>query len=179
LVERIDREVDHHRAGRPARIRFKVNSIVDEAIIDALYRASQAGVPIDLWVRGICRVRPGVEGLSETIRVRSILGRYLEHSRVFSFANGEDPQVFIGSADIMHRNLDRRIETLVRLSDLGQLEEIAALFDLAMSDHTASWWLEESGEWTRHATTAGGDELQDLQNVVMQQISARKRGGPR
>lgn len=179
LLKRIRVETENALAGKPSGIRIKVNSIVDEAIIDALYRASQAGVPIDLWVRGICSVRPGVEGLSETIRVRSILGRYLEHSRVFSFANGEDPQVFIGSADIMHRNLDRRIETLVRLTDPGQLDEIAALFDLAMSDHTASWWLEESGEWTRHATTAGGDELQDLQNVVMQQISARKRSGPR
>ncbi len=179
LLKRIRVETENALAGKPSGIRIKVNSIVDEAIIDALYRASQAGVPIDLWVRGICSVRPGVEGLSETVRVRSVLGRYLEHSRIFSFANGGDPQVFLGSADIMHRNLDRRIETLVRLTDPGQLEEIAGLFDLAMSDGTASWWLEESGEWSRHAATETGDALQDLQNVVMRRISARKRVGVR
>ncbi|HEU4849818.1 MAG TPA: RNA degradosome polyphosphate kinase [Terrimesophilobacter sp.] len=177
LLKRIRVETQNALTGAPSGIRIKVNSIVDEAIIDALYLASQAGVPIDLWVRGICSVRPGVEGLSENIRVRSILGRYLEHSRIFSFANGDDPQVFIGSADIMHRNLDRRVETLVRLADPGQLQEVDALFDLAMSEDTASWWLEESGEWTRHAATVTGDELQDLQDVVMRQISARKRGG--
>ena len=179
LLKRIRVETENAVAGEPSGIRIKVNSIVDEAIIDALYRASQAGVPIDLWVRGICSVRPGVEGLSETIRVRSILGRYLEHSRIFSFLNAGDPQVYIGSADIMHRNLDRRIETLVRLTDPTHLDELDALFDLAMSDDTASWWLEESGEWTRHATTGAGEALRDLQNVVMRQISARRRGAAR
>jgi polyphosphate kinase len=179
LLKRIRTETENAIAGKASGIRIKVNSIVDEAIIDALYRASQAGVPIDLWVRGICSVRPGVEGLSQNIRVRSILGRYLEHSRVFSFVGDGDPQVFIGSADIMHRNLDRRIETLVRLSSPAQLEEISALFDLAMSDGTASWWLDESGGWTRHAVSATGGRLHDLQNVVMREISARKRGGAR
>jgi polyphosphate kinase len=179
LLKRIKVETDNALAGKPSGIRIKVNSIVDEAIIDALYRASQAGVPVDLWVRGICSVRPGVEGLSETIRVRSILGRYLEHSRVFSFVGDGDPQVYIGSADIMHRNLDRRIETLVRLTAPDELEQIADLFDLAMSESTASWWLEASGEWTRHAVTGTGARLQDLQNVVMRRISARKRGASR
>jgi polyphosphate kinase len=179
LLKRIRTETENAIAGKASGIRIKVNSIVAEAIIDALYRASQAGVPIDLWVRGICSVRPGVEGLSQNIRVRSILGRYLEHSRVFSFVGDGDPQVFIGSADIMHRNLDRRIETLVRLSSPAQLEEISALFDLAMSDGTASWWLDESGGWTRHAVSATGGRLHDLQNVVMREISARKRGGAR
>ncbi|MCB1280431.1 MAG: polyphosphate kinase 1, partial [Salinibacterium sp.] len=179
LVKRIAAEADNARAGKPSGIRIKVNSIVDEAIIDALYRASQAGVPIDLWVRGICSVRPGVEGLSENIRVRSIVGRYLEHSRIFSFVNGGDPQVFIGSADIMHRNLDRRIETLVRLTSPAHVTEIGWLFDLAMSEKTASWWLDSTGEWTRYNVTKTGGHLQDLQDVIMRRISNRKRSGVR
>jgi len=109
LLKRIEVEAENAAAGRPSGIRIKVNSIVDEAIIDALYRASNAGVPVDIVVRGICSLRPGVEGLSENIRVRSILGRYLEHSRIFWFANDGDPQVYIGSADMMHRNLDRQL----------------------------------------------------------------------
>jgi polyphosphate kinase len=179
LLKRIRTETQNAADGLPSGIRIKVNSIVDEAIIDALYRASQAGVPVDLWVRGICSVRPGVEGLSENIRVRSIVGRYLEHSRVFSFVAGGDNQVFIGSADIMHRNLDRRIETLVRLTDPAQLKEIDELFNLAMSEKTSSWWLGESGDWVRHDIAAGSAHLQDLQNAIMRKISNRKRSSVR
>ncbi len=176
LLKRIRAEAQNAADGKPSGIRIKVNSIVDEAIIDALYKASQAGVPIDLWVRGICSVRPGVPGLSDTIRVRSILGRYLEHSRLFCFHSDGDPQVFLGSADIMHRNLDRRIEALVRLIAPDQIEHIDDLFNLAMSDDTSSWWLGEDGEWVRHAVNAEGEPLRDLQNVVMRQVSSRKTG---
>ncbi len=175
LLKRIQTETDNALAGKPSGIRIKVNSIVDEAIIDGLYRASQAGVPIDLWVRGICSVRPGVEGLSETIRVRSIVGRYLEHSRVFTFHNNGDPHVFIGSADMMHRNLDRRVEALVRLTAPDQVAEIDALFDLAMAESTSTWWLDSDGRWTRHSRTADGAPLSDLQDVRMREIASRKR----
>jgi len=150
---------------------------VDEQMIDALYRASQAGVPIDLLVRGICSLKPGVPGLSDTIRVRSVLGRYLEHSRIFSFQNADDPQVFIGSADLMHRNLDRRVEALVRLDSPDHLRQLEDLMDLAMSDRTSSWWLDGSGRWTRNSRAEDGTPLRDMQNVLMRQISARKRAG--
>ncbi|ARJ04701.1 polyphosphate kinase [Cnuibacter physcomitrellae] len=177
LLKLIAKEEANALAGKPSGIRIKVNSIVDEAIIDGLYRASQAGVPIDIWVRGICGLKPGQPGLSETIRVRSILGRYLEHSRVFSFVNDGDPQVYIGSADMMHRNLDRRVEALVRLVDPAHLREIEGLFQLAMSDGTASWSLDADGTWTRRDHDADGAPLVDMQDELMIQISRRKRPG--
>ncbi|WP_291053352.1 RNA degradosome polyphosphate kinase [Herbiconiux sp.] len=177
LLKRIEAEAENARQGLPSGIKIKLNSIVDEAIIDGLYRASQAGVPVDVWVRGICALKPGQPGLSENIRVRSILGRYLEHSRIFSFENNGDREVFIGSADMMHRNLDRRVEALVRLVDPGHLKEIESLFELAMSDGVASWSLEESGDWTRTNLAADGTPLIDLQDELMQQISRRKRPG--
>ena len=177
LLKRIKVETENALNGVASGIRMKVNSIVDEQLIDALYLASQAGVPIDLDVRGICTLKPGLEGLSETIRVRSIVGRYLEHSRIFSFLAGGDRQVFIGSADLMHRNLDRRVETLVRLNNPDQLHEIDELLDLAMSDTTASWWLDSSGDWTRHSKASDGSALEDMQNVLMRLTSQRKRTG--
>ena len=132
LLARIRGEVEHHAAGRPARIRIKANSIVDEAMIDELYRASMAGVPVDLLTRGICSARPGVPGLSENLRVRSVLGRFLEHSRVFWFENGGSPSVWIGSADLMHRNLDRRVECLVDLPGQEQIDEVGRLLDAVL-----------------------------------------------
>ncbi|CAN5188232.1 RNA degradosome polyphosphate kinase [soil metagenome] len=177
LLKRIMVEADNARAGLPSGIRIKLNSIVDEAIIDALYRASMAGVPVELVVRGICGLQPGRPELSENIRVRSILGRYLEHARIFSFHNNGDPQVFIGSSDMMHRNLDRRVEALVRITSPEHLQELDQIFDLAMSDSTASWWLDETGAWTRHSVAEDGSPLDDMQNVLMKQISGRKRAG--
>jgi polyphosphate kinase len=150
LVSRIERETENQRRGLPARIRFKCNALVDEVLIDALYRASQAGVPVDVWVRGICALRPDVPGLSETIRVRSILGRFLEHSRVYAFENAGDPEVWIGSADLMHRNLDRRVEALVRVKDLGHRADLLGRFDLAMGMDTQCWTLDDGGQWIRH-----------------------------
>ena len=175
LVRLIDRERRHALEGKPAGISIKVNSMVDEQIIDALYRASLAGVPVQVWVRGICSIRPGVEGLSENITVRSILGRYLEHSRIFAFQNDGTPEVYIGSADMMHRNLDRRVEALVRIVAPAQVSELTDLFALAMSDETSSWWLQGDGVWTRHATDAGGAPLLDLQDKTMSSVKRRRR----
>jgi polyphosphate kinase len=173
LVERIRSEVACFRAGQPARIRIKANAVVDEALIDELYHASQAGVQIDLLVRGICALRPGVPGLSETIRVRSVLGRFLEHSRIFWFASGGSPSVWIGSADLMHRNLDRRVETLVELPGAAQVEEVGRVLDLAFDDGTASWWLTSAGTWERHAFDEDGSPLRDLQETLI--ASKRRR----
>jgi polyphosphate kinase len=167
LIERIQGEVAHLEAGRPARIRIKANSIVDEAVIDALYRASMAGVPVDLLTRGICSLRPDVPGLSETIRVRSILGRFLEHSRIFWFENGGEPSAWIGSADLMHRNLDRRVECLVELPGGAQVDEVRRLLDMAFDDRTSSWWLESTGEWVRHHLDDSGTPLRDLQERLI------------
>ncbi|GAA1915674.1 RNA degradosome polyphosphate kinase [Nocardioides lentus] len=153
LVAQIHGEIAHHRAGRPARIRLKANSVVDEAVIDALYLASQAGVGVELWVRGICALRPGVPGLSETIQVRSVLGRYLEHSRVAWFENGGDPAVWIGSADLMHRNLDRRVEVLVRLPGEAAVAEVGGLLDMVTAEDADTWHLDADGAWTRHPGT--------------------------
>jgi polyphosphate kinase len=167
ILTRIGEEIAHHRAGRPARIRFKLNSLVDEAVIDALYRASQAGVPVDLWVRGICSLRPGVPGLSETVRVRSVLGRFLEHSRVFWFENGGEPEAWIGSADLMHRNLDRRVEVLARVPSSADVEDLRHLLDLGLSDETASWHLDADGGWNRHHRDAEGQPLADLHEELI------------
>ncbi len=177
LLKRIAVETENAAAGKASGIRIKVNSMVDEAIIDALYRASQAGVPVDVVVRGICSLRPGVEGLSENIRVRSILGRYLEHSRIFWFENDGDPQVYIGSADMMHRNLDRRVEALVRIVRPEHLEELRGLLDMATSDQTSSWWLGADGVWVRHDLDRDGLPLADMQSVLVKQLSARRRAG--
>ncbi len=175
LLRLIEAERRNAAEGKPARIRIKVNSMVDEQIIDALYRASQAGVPVEIWVRGICSIKPGVPGLSENITVRSILGRYLEHSRIFAFHNGGDEQIYIGSADMMHRNLDRRVEALVRVTDPTHLAQLMTLFDLAMSDATSSWWLDASGTWVRHHLDEHGNQLVDLQDQTMNDVQSRRR----
>jgi len=142
---------------------------VDEVMIDALYEASMAGVPVDLWVRGICCIRPGIAGLSETIQVRSVLGRFLEHSRIYAFGTGEDSgsEVWIGSADLMHRNLNRRVEALVRVKDPAQQADLRSLIAVAMDETTASWWLAGDGTWTRHHLDASGRPLRDLQQYLL------------
>lgn len=174
LSERIRREAANAAAGKPAGIRLKLNSLVDEQIIDELYLASMAGVPVEILVRGMCALRPGVVGLSESIRVRSVLGRYLEHSRIFAFENLGEREYFIGSADMMHRNLDRRVETLVRIVQPDHKEILQEILDLGMSDETASWELESSGSWLRRRDS-GSEALVDLQDELMRRTLQRKR----
>ncbi|MGL5910720.1 MAG: RNA degradosome polyphosphate kinase, partial [Phycicoccus sp.] len=172
IKDEIAHERDHPGSGH---IALKVNSIVDEQLIDALYRASQAGVSVQLWVRGICAVRPGVPDLSETIQVRSVLGRFLEHSRVFWFGGGGDPVVYIGSADLMHRNLDRRVEALVRLTDPRHVDDLRSLLARGMDDQYAHWWLGPDGRWTREHLADDGTPLADLQSALIEMHAKRRR----
>ncbi len=174
LIDLIRAEVENHRAGKPARIRIKANSIVDEALIDELYHASRSGVPVQLLIRGICAVRPGVPELSETIEVRSVLGRYLEHSRVFWFENDGDPIAYIGSADMMHRNLDRRVEVLVRLPGADTIEQVGAVLDLAFDENTSAWQLAKDGSWTRSIGTPE-QPMRDLQEMLIAAHQRRRR----
>ncbi len=170
IVERINSEIAHARAGRPAGIRIKVNSLVDEQVIDALYRASMAGVCVDIVVRGICALIPGRPKLSENIRVRSILGRFLEHSRVFHFVGSREH--WIGSADMMHRNLDRRVEVLVRVADPAMTDELDAILASALDSATRCWVLEADGSWS--PSPEDGSTVRDHQ---VQEIRRHRRGG--
>ena len=168
IVTRIEREIEHQRAGRGGLVRLKMNSIVDERVIDALYRASRAGVAVDVTVRGICALRAGVPGLSENITVRSIVGRFLEHSRIFYFRNGGQPvegggsteEYWIGSADMMHRNLDRRVEVLVQVKDKGATDRMARLFELLTAPDTRCWTLGPDG-WTPSPVDGPGVDIQE------------------
>ncbi len=177
LIERIEEQVRLRRDGLPALIQMKCNALIDEEVIDALYHASMAGVPIDLWIRGICAIRPGVPGLSETVRVRSVVGRFLEHSRIYAFGTGagDSPgEVWIGSADLMHRNLDRRVEVLVRVTDEAQRAGLRQLISMAMDERISSWWLQSDGTWARHQFDESGAPLADIQDLLIR--SRRGRG---
>ena len=172
LTERIQREIHNHLDGLPARIALKLNSLVDERIIDELYLASQAGVPIDILVRGMCALKPGIKDLSDTIRVHSVLGRYLEHSRIFYFENNGDPDVFIGSADMMHRNLDRRVETLVKIVQSDQIAQLKEIIDLAMSPEVDVWQLNAQGDWHRRQSAS---PLANYQDQMMLRAANRRK----
>ena len=176
LTELIEAEATNALAGKTSGIQIKLNSLVDEQIIDSLYRASQAGVPIEILVRGMCSLRPGVPGLSETIKVRSVLGRYLEHSRVFRFDNQGDAIVYIGSADMMHRNLDRRVETLVRIRQADHLAEMKNLFALGMSETSNSWHLYPEGNWIQNGGNQVTSEHIDVQDQIMKNVLVKKSG---
>ena len=167
LLEKINREIENKKAGKHAFIRLKLNSLLDEEFVEALYLASMAGVEIDLVVRGICAILPGIPGVSENIRVRSVLGRFLEHSRIFHFANGGDDEIYIGSADLMDRNLNRRVESLVRVARDEHKKELIKIFDLYLSSNTAAWHLLPDGKWLRVNQDPTGSPLAELQSVMI------------
>jgi polyphosphate kinase len=172
LIEEIRKVAEAAREGRKARIRIKVNGLTQVEIIDELYKASEAGARIDLLVRGVCSLRPGVAGLSHGIRVRSVLGRFLEHSRLFHFEAGDRNRYYLGSADLMPRNLDHRVEVLVPLEDVGTQSEIASTFDALLSDTASSWELDHDGVWHR-IRPKKEDRPRSAQAVLMRR--ARRR----
>ena len=161
LLEKIENEITNCKAGVPAGIQFKLNSLLDEEFVEALYRASSAGVKVDLIIRGISSIRPGIKGLSENITVRSILGRFLEHSRIYHFVNNNDDEYWIGSSDLMHRNLDRRVESLLRIEKVQHKETLREIFEISLSPETSSWH-QLGTEWKRNKSG------QDIQELLMQ-----------
>jgi polyphosphate kinase len=171
IIEQIELTVAAHEAGKSARIAMKMNSLVDKRCIKALYRASQAGVPIDLNIRGICCLRPGIPGLSENIRVHSVVGRLLEHSRIYAFERDGENAVFIGSADLMPRNLDTRVELLAPIHDVVLRADLLDTLERCMADDTNAWTLAADGDWTRRATSP--DAPRSVQRELMQRHAAR------
>jgi polyphosphate kinase len=177
----VEREVGHAAAGRPAHITLKLNAIVDTPVIEALYRAASAGVDIDLIVRGACSIQPGIPGISERVRVRSIIGEFLEHSRIWGFANGGDQEWYIGSADLMDRNLDRRVEAVVPVEDSDAKARIAEIVELMLSDDRRSWQLQPDATWIRTETLQGSpgtvDTFETLKEWAL--MSAHAASAPR
>ncbi len=172
VVGEIDRVVEGHRAGVPGRIVMKLNAVIDGAVIRALYRASQAGVPVDLVVRGVCGLRAGVPGVSESIRVVSIVGRFLEHARILLFQRGDERRVFLGSADMMPRNLDNRVELISPVEDPVAVEELAGMLEVMLADTALAWELAPDGEWARVAPAPGAEPL-NSQDELMRRTAAR------
>jgi len=173
LVEEIRRVAAAAADGTPTRIRLKLNSLVDPTIVEELYAASAAGVPIDVQARSICMLRPRVDDLSETIRVTSIVGRFLEHSRIYWFEAGEETNVYVGSADLMPRNLDRRIEVLTPVENARAKGEVAAILDSAFADTTNAWELRSDGGWTR--LEGKGKKAHTHQDAMMRRAQLRAR----
>ncbi|RDI75797.1 polyphosphate kinase 1 [Gaiella occulta] len=174
LVDEIRRVAAAAAAGGPARVRLKLNNLVDATIIDELYAASTAGADVEVCARSVCMLRPGVEGLSERIRVRSILGRFLEHSRIYSFEAGASSTIFIGSADLMPRNLDRRIEVLVPVENARARQELGAVLDSVFADDAQSWALAADGSWSRLRPARPGKPF-DHQAALMRRAQQRSR----
>jgi len=172
FIELIRREADHVRAGREARIRAKMNQLQDPDIIIELYKAGMAGVPVTLNVRGLCCLRPGVPGLSENIRVLSPVGRFLEHGRIYEFLNGGDPAYFVGSADWMKRNLDRRVESIAPVGDPKVKEELSRILDVYEQDNCSVWDCGPDGSYTRRRP-GPGERRVSAQEVFVEMARAQ------
>jgi polyphosphate kinase len=164
ILREIEKTISAHEDGKDARIAMKMNSLVDRRCIRALYRASQAGVPVDLNIRGICCLRPGVPGVSENIRVVSVVGRFLEHSRIFTFTRGDKTRVLIGSADLMPRNLDTRVELVVPVQDADAKADLLDVLERSLADDSNAWELCDDGTWTRRTP---GPEPRSVQRELM------------
>jgi polyphosphate kinase len=172
ILAEIDRTIEAHSVEHPSRIALKMNALVDRECIKALYRASQAGVRVDLNIRGICCLRPGVEGVSDNVRVVSVVGRFLEHSRIFAFErNGEDPTVWIGSADLMPRNLDTRVELTAPVEDPALRGDLLDTLERCLADDANAWDLQSDGSWSRHEPA--GPEPRSVQRELMLGHAAR------
>ena len=169
----VRREVANHREGRPAWITIKVNALEDPAMVDELYAASQAGVPINIIARDICRLRPGIPGASDTVRVHSVVGRFLEHSRIYAFANGGDPEYFIGSADWMKRNLDRRVEAVAPVEDPLVRADLQHIIDITLADNRRRWIMDEHGAYTQVRADPGEPEI-DSQVDLMRRTTEQE-----
>jgi len=164
LIDKIDQEIQNAKDGMPSGIQFKLNSLLDEEFVEKLYEASQAGVPVELLIRGICAIRPGVAGMSENIKVRSILGRFLEHSRIFHFTNAGEDEYWVGSADLMGRNLNRRVESLVRIDKKAHKEYLQEILNQGLSDGVSSWHMHDD-KWTRVTQSKDGKALKDMHSL--------------
>jgi polyphosphate kinase len=175
LLDEIEKTIESHSPATPARIRLKMNSLLDAASIRALYRASQAGVKVEINVRGICALRPGVLGVSENIEVNSVVGRFLEHSRIYSFErHGEEVSAYIGSADLMPRNLYNRVELVTPVLDPKIRAELSDVLDRSMADNTNSWRLGSDGQWTRRRP---GSSPRNVQRELVQRHTERSSTG--
>ena len=174
LIEKIDQEIQNAKDGMPSGIQFKLNSLLDEEFVEKLYEASQAGVSVDLLIRGICALKPGVPGMSENIKVRSILGRFLEHSRIFHFTNAGEDEYWIGSADLMGRNLNRRVESLVRIDKKSHKEYLQEILDIGISEEVSSWHL-INDQWRRQTRNSAGQKLKSMHSLFAKRFKNEKQ----
>jgi polyphosphate kinase len=171
LIARIKRETRHHLDGKPAWIRLKLNSLLDEEIIDNIYEAADAGVKVEIIVRGICSIQLNNQARRDNIKVRSILGRFLEHSRIYYFRNDGAEDYFIGSADMMHRNLDRRVEALVRIESEKHKESLKSILDDSVSDSYSTWSLTDENKWVRNVKDSDGNYLANFQDYFIEKYN--------